>query len=75
MKIHEATEQSVELTDRETETNERYDFYCSVFKMPSQEAAAEALAQHKGGKPSKEFVEWLSKGALTKTDGQITPAA
>jgi hypothetical protein len=73
MKVHEAQEATVELNDRETETKDTYDFYSAVLRYPKREAATEALSHHKG-QPSKEFVEWLSEGTLTKDGGEVVPA-
>lgn len=74
MKVHEASEATVELTERESETRDWFDFYRVVGKLDVRNAASEALTHHKG-KPSKEFVEWLSQGALTKDDGEVVPKA
>lgn len=82
MKIHEATEEAVELTEREQEVVDQYDFYRNVHGIPEVDAAKEAL-DHFKGKPSKQFVEWLSSGALTKNgteivakvDGEVDSAA
>jgi len=75
MKITPATDETVTLNKSEQDTKSMFDFYRTIGKMTVADAAKEALAQHKGGKPSKEFVEWLSDGSLTKADGEVTPAA
>ena len=36
-------------------------------------SAAEAALKSYKGQPSKEFVEWLSQGMLTKADGEVAP--
>lgn len=73
MKIIEAQQESVELTDREQDTKNRRDFAMDLFHLPVEEAAREALDKHKG-KPSKAFVEWVSDGTLTVVAGEVTTA-
>lgn len=74
MKITPATAEVVELNRAEIDTQGMFEFLRKIGGMSVQAAAEEALSKHHG-KPSKEFVEWLSEGTLTKTDGDITPAA
>ena len=69
MKIDEKGK--VEYNDREQETVERLTFLLGTMKMkPVTLAYREALAAH-GARPSKQFVEHLSKGALTMIDGEV----
>lgn len=70
MKINHADGDTVELNQAEQHTKERLDFYVTVFNTPKADAVEEALKEHRGT-PSKEFVEWLSDGALTKSDGEV----
>jgi hypothetical protein len=61
----------VEYNDREQETVERLAYLLGTMKMkPVALAYREALAAH-GARPSKQFVEHLSKDTLTMLDGEV----
>lgn len=61
----EIIDHKVVLNDREQETMERLTFLLKTMKMrPAALAYREALSAH-GARPSKQFVEHLSKGTLT----------
>lgn len=64
----------ITLNDREATTVTNRDFYMEVVGLSKPEAVKAALNDHEG-RPSKQFVEWLSEGDLTVDHGSITTAA
>lgn len=66
--------QIITLNDREAATLTARDYFTEVVGLSKAEAVELALAEHVG-KPSRKFVEWLSDGAFTMTDGSVSPAA
>lgn len=62
---------NVELSEREQDTVDRAESYRVVMKMKKADAMLSALDMHKGT-PSKQFVEWATKGSHTMTDGAVT---
>lgn len=64
--------EGVSLSDKEFEVTAMRDLLFD--QGDNKVVAARTALDRMSGVPSKQFVEWLSEGALTKHDGQIVAA-